>query len=128
MTANSSTTSSDKSELLQGTLDMMILKVLSACGGGGHHGYGIVRRIQQVSDDVLKVEEGSLYPALHRLEKRGFLDSDWRQSESNRRAKYYRLNAKGKTQLKSETANWNRLAAAIDKVMNARDESGVVPA
>jgi PadR family transcriptional regulator PadR len=130
MAANPTTTSNDRSELLQGTLDMMILQVLAGTGGGasgGQHGYGIVRRIQQVSDDVLQVEEGSLYPALHRLEKRGFLDSDWRQSESNRRAKYYRLNAKGKMQLKSETANWNRLAAAIDKVMNARDESCVVP-
>ncbi len=117
----------EKSELLQGTLDMMILKVLAGTGATGQHGYGIVRRIQQVSDDVLQVEEGSLYPALHRLEKRGCLDSDWRQSESNRRAKYYRLNAKGRTQLKAEAANWNRLAGAIDKVMNARELSSVVP-
>lgn len=132
--------SNEKSELLQGTLDMMILKVLAGpggaagargttgapAGGAGQHGYGIVRRIQQVSDDVLQVEEGSLYPALHRLEKRGFLDSEWRQSESNRRAKYYKLNAKGRAQLRTETANWTRLSGAIDKVMNARDESGVV--
>jgi transcriptional regulator len=115
------TTSNGKPELLQGTLDMMILKVLSTCGGAGQHGYGIVRRIQQVSGEVLQIEEGSLYPALHRLEKRGCLDSDWRQSESNRRAKYYRLNARGRAQLKAETANWNRLAGAIDKVMNARE-------
>lgn len=115
-----------RSELLQGTLDMLILRVLAGAGGAGQHGYGIVRRIQQVSDDVLQVEEGSLYPALHRMEKRGLLDSDWRQSESNRRAKYYRLNAKGKAQLKAETANWNRLAGAIDKVMNARAELDVV--
>jgi transcriptional regulator len=114
------TTSNGKPELLQGTLDMMILKVLAAHGSTGQHGYGIVRRIQQVSDDVLQIEEGSLYPALHRLEKRGCLDSDWRQSESNRRAKYYRLNARGRAQLRTETANWNRLAGAIDKVMNAR--------
>ncbi|HVP73910.1 MAG TPA: PadR family transcriptional regulator [Phycisphaerales bacterium] len=116
----------DRSDLLQGTLDMMILKVLAGAGTSGQHGYGIVRRIQQVSDEVLQVEEGSLYPALHRLEKRGCLDSDWRQSESNRRAKYYRLNARGRTQLKTETANWNRLAGAIDKVMNAREELCVV--
>src|SRR5688572_22478915 len=97
----------EKSDLLQGTLDMMILKVLAGAGGGGgnggagQHGYGIARRIQQVSDEVLQVEEGSLYPALHRLEKRGCLDSDWRQSESNRRAKYYKLNASGRALLKA---------------------------
>jgi PadR family transcriptional regulator PadR len=107
---------------------MMILKVLSSTGATGQHGYGIVRRIQQVSNDVLQIEEGSLYPALHRLEKRGCLDSDWRQSDSNRRAKYYRLTARGRTQLKAEAANWNRLAGAVDKVMNARGELNVVPA
>ncbi len=123
-----STKSAGRSELLQGTLDMLILRVLAGAGAGGQHGYGIVRRIQQVSEDVLQVEEGSLYPALHRLEKRGLLESDWRQSESNRRAKFYRLNAKGKAQLKTETANWNRLAGAIDKVMNARAALDVVPA
>ena len=119
---------SQRPELLQGTLDMMILKVLASTGATGQHGYGIVRRIQHTSRDVLLIEEGSLYPALHRLEKRGCLDSDWRQSESNRRAKYYRLTARGRTQLKAETANWNRLAGAIDKVMNARGELSVVPA
>lgn len=108
---------SQSPELLQGTLDMMILKTLAA--SGPQHGYAIVRRIRQVSDEVLQVEEGSLYPALHRLEKRGYLESDWRQSESNRRAKYYRLTARGRTQLKTETAEWNKLATAIDKVMNA---------
>jgi PadR family transcriptional regulator, regulatory protein PadR len=118
----------NRPELLQGTLDMMILKVLSSTGATGQHGYGIVRRIQQVSNDVLQIEEGSLYPALHRLEKRGCLDSDWRQSDSNRRAKYYRLTARGRTQLKAEAANWNRLAGAVDKVMNARGELNVVPA
>lgn len=115
-----------KSDLLQGTLDMMVLKVLAATGTSGQHGYGIVRRIQQVSNDVLQVEEGSLYPALHRLEKRGFLAADWRQSESNRRAKFYRLTAKGRTHLKAEAANWQRLAGAIDKIMNAKAECGVV--
>jgi len=103
-------------ELLQGTLDMMILKTLSAAP---NHGYGVVRRIRQVSGDVLHIEEGSLYPALHRLEKRGFLRSEWRRSESNRRAKYYRLTPKGRAQLRVETARWANLSAAIGKVMDA---------
>lgn len=141
-TSSAARNNDQKPELLQGTLDMMILKVLASYGsagsggggsragggGAGQHGYGIVRRIQQVSDDVLHIEEGSLYPALHRLEKRGCLASDWRASESNRRAKYYRLTARGRTQLKAETANWSRLSGAIDKVMNARSELDVVPA
>lgn len=113
----------DKSELLQGTLDMMILKVLATAGSSGQHGYGIVRRIQHVSEDVLRVEEGSLYPALHRLQKRGFLDSYWHKSETNRRARYYRLTPRGRTQLKTEAAEWSSVSAAIDKVMNARNES-----
>jgi PadR family transcriptional regulator PadR len=103
-------------ELLQGTLDMMILKTLSA---GPNHGYGVMRRIRQVTDEVLQVEEGSLYPALHRLEKRGFVRSEWRRSESNRRAKYYRLTPKGRSQLRTETARWADLSAAIGKVMDA---------
>lgn len=111
---------SEPSDLLQGTLDMLILKTLAAAGKGGAHGYAIVRRIRQVSEDVLQVEEGSLYPALHRLEKRGYLESDWRRSESNRRAKFYRLTAKGNHQLESEAAAWDRLSGAIEKVMNAR--------
>jgi PadR family transcriptional regulator PadR len=110
--------SSPTPELLQGTLDMMILKTLSAIGPA--HGYAIVRRIRQVSDDILQVEEGSLYPALHRLEKRGFLESTWHVSENNRRAKFYRLTARGRTQLKNETVSWQRLSGAIDKVMNAQ--------
>ena len=113
-------------ELLQGTLDMMILKTLAATGGagsGGQHGYGIVKRIRQVSDDVLQVEEGSLYPALHRLEKRGMLDSYWHKSETNRRAKFYRLTPRGRAQLKTEAATWERLSTAIEKVMNANSLS-----
>jgi PadR family transcriptional regulator PadR len=101
-------------ELLQGTLDMMILKTLSV---GPNHGYGIVRRIRQVSDDVLSVEEGSLYPALHRLEKRGCLAATWKPSESNRRAKYYRLTAKGRRQLGADEARWSTLSRAIGKVL-----------
>lgn len=101
-------------ELLQGTLDMMILKTLSH---GANHGYGIARRIAQASDEVLLVEEGSLYPALHRLEKRGFLGADWKASENNRRAKYYKLTAKGRRQLASEVTRWATLSAAIEKVL-----------
>jgi len=101
---------------LQGTLDMMVLRVLSH---GPNHGFGVARRIQQVSRDVLRVEEGSLYPALHRLERRGLLASDWRQSESNRRAKYYKLTPRGRRQLKVETEHWQALSAAVSRVMKA---------
>ena len=104
-------------ELLQGTLDMMILKTVSH---GANHGFGIAKRIRQISDEVLRIEEGSLYPALHRLEKRGFLTSTWNRSESNRRAKYYRLTARGKERLAEDTETWSRLAAAVGRVMNAR--------
>lgn len=110
-------------ELLQGTLDMMILKTLSL---GANHGYGIARRIRQVSEDVLHVEEGSLYPALHRLENRGYLKADWRRSEANRRAKYYSLTARGSAHLKTEAATWDALACAIDKVMSAQRGSDTV--
>lgn len=112
MTAKTKSTRS--ADLLQGTLDMMILKTLSH---GPNHGYGIARRIAQASDEVLLVEEGSLYPALHRLEKRGFLGADWKASENNRRAKYYKLTAKGRRQLVSESTRWATLSAAIEKVM-----------
>lgn len=113
----------ERPELLQGTLNMMILKTLAAAGSAGQHGYGIVRRIRQLSDDVLHVEEGSLYPALHRLHKRGYLDSYWHKSETNRRARYYRLTPRGRAQLKTEAAAWTKLAGAIEKVMNARLEN-----
>ena len=104
-------------ELLPGTLELMILKTLAI---GPNHGYGIARRIKQTSDDVLHVEEGSLYPALHRLAKRGYLEFEWGNSESNRRAKYYRLTRKGRSKLKVGTNNWVQLTTAIDKVMSAR--------
>ncbi|MHC4414349.1 MAG: PadR family transcriptional regulator [Planctomycetota bacterium] len=104
-------------DLLQGTLDMMILKTLSL---GPNHGYGIARRIRQTSEDVLHVEEGSLYPALHRLEKRRYLESSWQRSESNRRAKYYRLTRAGRTRLKTETTAWTHLSSAIGKVMGTQ--------
>jgi PadR family transcriptional regulator, regulatory protein PadR len=101
-------------ELVQGTLDMLILKTLSR---GAMHGYGIAQFIQQVSDEVLRVEEGSLYPALHRLELDGMIDSEWGLSDNNRRAKYYRLTALGRKQLAKEATNWSRLADAIARVM-----------
>jgi PadR family transcriptional regulator len=101
-------------DLVQGTLDMLILKTLAR---GTMHGYGIAQSIRQLSDEVLRVEEGSLYPALHRLELDGQIDSKWGQSANNRRAKYYRLTACGRKQLHAEANNWNRLAAAIARVM-----------
>jgi transcriptional regulator len=101
-------------ELVQGTLDMLILKTLAR---GPRHGYGIAQFIQEVSDEVLRVEEGSLYPALHRLELEGVIDSEWGLSSNNRRAKYYRLTALGRRQLVKEACNWNRLAQAIARVM-----------
>jgi transcriptional regulator len=101
-------------ELVQGTLDMLILKTLAR---GAMHGYAIAQSIQQVSDEVLRVEEGSLYPALHRLELDGMVDSEWGQSANNRRAKYYSLTARGRKQLQAETNNWQRLAGAIARVM-----------
>ncbi len=101
-------------ELVQGTLDMLVLKTLSR---GPMHGYGIAQSIQQVSADVLRVEEGSLYPALHRLELDGMVESEWGQSANNRRAKYYRLTALGRKQMQAEAGNWKRLAEAIARVM-----------
>jgi transcriptional regulator len=101
-------------ELVQGTLDMLVLKTLTR---GPKHGFGIAQSIQQVSEEVLRVEEGSLYPALHRLELEGVIDSEWGLSDNNRRAKYYRLNAKGRKQLEKEASDWRRLTGAIARVM-----------
>jgi transcriptional regulator len=101
-------------EMLPGTLDMLILKTLSR---GDMHGYEIVQFIQGASRDVLKVEEGALYPALHRLEVRGLLRAEWGTSENNRRAKYYRLTAAGRRELEHESAYWDRVAAAVTRVM-----------
>ncbi len=100
--------------LVQGTLDMLILKTLSR---GAMHGYGISQSIQQLSDEVLRVEEGSLYPALHRLEIDGVIDSEWGQSTNNRRAKFYKLTPEGRKRLSREHVEWRRLAAAIARVM-----------
>jgi PadR family transcriptional regulator, regulatory protein PadR len=104
------------SELLQGTLDLMVLKTLSF---GPRHGYALARWIEQVTGDVLSVEEGSLYPALHRLEERGAVESDWGVSENNRRARYYKLTARGRQRLRSEVASWQRFAAAVTQVLTA---------
>ena len=101
-------------EFLPGTLDMLILKSLSR---GELHGYGIVQFIQQASRDVLRVEEGALYPALHRLEVRGLLTATWGTSDNNRRAKYYRLTALGRRELDEEASYWRRVAAAVTRVM-----------
>jgi len=102
--------------LLQGTLDMLILKALSL---GALHGYGVGQRIAQISGDALKVEEGSLYPGLYRLEQRGWVESEWDVSENNQRAKFYKLTRAGRKQLIIEEQNWERLAGATNKALRA---------
>jgi PadR family transcriptional regulator PadR len=104
----------EKSDLLQGTLDMLILKIVAL---GPVHGYGISQRIRQISKEILQVQQGSLYPALHRLEKRGWLEADWGESDNGRQAKFYRLSAKGRKQLREEEANWQRLSEAVTLIM-----------
>ena len=103
-----------KTELLQGTLDMLILRTLTR---EPMHGWAIAQRIHELSDDVLTVEEGSLYPALYRMEEKGWIDSEWGQSENNRRAKYYKLTRTGRKQLETETEGWERMVLAIGRVM-----------
>jgi PadR family transcriptional regulator, regulatory protein PadR len=107
-----------KAELLQGTLDLLILKVVAL---GPVHGYGIAQRIRQISQDVLQVQQGSLYPALHRLEKRGWIKSDWGESENGREAKFYRLSARGRNQLAAEEETWNRLATAVGLILRTAE-------
>jgi PadR family transcriptional regulator, regulatory protein PadR len=102
------------SDVLQGTLDLLILTTLAR---GPMHGYGIAVHIQHVSDEALRVEEGSLYPALHRIEQAGWIGSEWGASDNNRRAKYYRLTAAGRKQLAKEEQNWDRLRRAVAKVL-----------
>jgi PadR family transcriptional regulator PadR len=104
-----------KTDLLQGTLDLLILKTLAL---GPLHGYGVSLRIQQISRDALQVRQGSLYPALHRLERRGWIAAEWGESDNNRKAKFYRLTRSGKKQLEVEEINWERLAVAIKQVLN----------
>ena len=103
-----------RSDLLQGTLDVLVLKTLST---GPMHGWGISQRIQQVSEDVLAVNQGSLYPALHRLEEKGWIQAEWGSSENNRRARFYSLTRAGRRQLAEETESWERFAAAVARVL-----------
>jgi transcriptional regulator len=104
----------EKSDLPQGTLDLLILKTVAL---GSVHGYAIAQRLQQVSRDVVQVPQGSLYPALHRLEYRGLVEAEWRQTETGREAKFYKLTKKGRQQLEQETANWQRLTEAVGLIL-----------
>lgn len=106
----------DKSDLLQGTLDLLILRVVAM---GPIHGYAISKRIQQISRDALRIQQGSLYPALHRLEKRKWLGAEWREAETGRAAKFYSLTAEGRKRLLVEHSEWERLSAAIGLVIQA---------
>ncbi len=106
-------------DLLQGTLDMLILKAVSL---GPLHGYGILLRIQQISKDRLEIQQGSLYPALYRLEHQGWISSEWGESENKRKAKYYRLTAAGKRRLQTETENWNRMTDVIAGILGTKPE------
>ena len=106
-------------DLLQGTLDMLILKAASL---GPLHGYGILLRIQQISKDRLEIQQGSLYPALYRLEHQGWVTSEWGESENNRKAKYYRLTAAGKRRLQAEAEKWNRMNDVIAGILGAKPE------
>ncbi|HEY6553853.1 MAG TPA: PadR family transcriptional regulator [Vicinamibacteria bacterium] len=101
-------------DLLQGTLDLLILRTVAP---GPMHGWGISQRIQQISEDVLKVNQGSLYPALHRLEEQGWISAEWGASENGRRAKFYSLTRPGRRRLGEETENWERLAAAVTRIL-----------
>jgi PadR family transcriptional regulator, regulatory protein PadR len=102
-------------ELLQGTLDVLILKALS---WGPNHGYGVAKWLQQVTNDVLQIEEGSLYPALHRMERKGWIESEWGLSENNRRAKYYRVTTEGQRHLRTEASSWDLFAQAVSTVLS----------
>jgi transcriptional regulator len=106
-----------RAELPQGTLDLLILKVVAL---GPLHGYAIAQRLQQISRDVVQVQQGSLYPALHRLENRGLLAAEWKVSDTGREARFYRLTAKGRGQLGAEEAQWRRLAHAVGLILAAR--------
>lgn len=108
-----------KSEVLQGTLDLMVLKTLDTLGK--MHGYGIAQRIQQISDDVLHLNQGTLYPALLRLEQNGFVESEWGASENNRRARFYSLTKAGKKRLAQETQDWERFAGIMSRLLNATE-------
>ncbi|HEY6802145.1 MAG TPA: PadR family transcriptional regulator [Pyrinomonadaceae bacterium] len=105
-----------RTDLMQGTLELLILKTLSR---QAMHGYGIAQQIHQAVDDLLKVEDGSLYPALYRMEERGWISSEWGTSENNRRAKYYKLTKTGRRQLQSQSSNWERVSRAVMRVLEA---------
>lgn len=109
---------SKPSDLVQGTLDLLLLKILAL---EAMHGWAITTRLKQVSGDVLQVTEGSLYPALHKLEQEGWIKAEWKQTENNRRAKYYSLTTAGRKQLEAESANWNRLSSAISRVIRLKE-------
>ena len=109
---------SKPSDLVQGTLDLLLLKILAL---EPLHGWAISQRLTAISDDVLQVSDGSLYPALHKLEQEGWIKSEWKPSENNRRAKFYSLTRLGRNQLEKETANWNRLSSAISHVIQLRE-------
>jgi len=106
----------ERTDLLQGTLELLILKTLAR---ESMHGYGIVQRIHETAEDLLKVEDGSLYPALYRMEERGWIKSEWGMSENNRRARFYKLTKAGQKQLAAEHANWNRISQAVTKILQA---------
>jgi transcriptional regulator len=103
-----------RTDLMQGTLELLILKTLSR---DSMHGYGIAQHIHQSVDDVLKIEDGSLYPALYRMEERGWISSEWGVSENNRRAKFYRLTRAGRKQLEDQSSNWERISRAVTKIL-----------
>ena len=105
---------SDQTDVLQGTLDLLILRTIAL---GAMHGWAIAQRIQQISDDLLRVQQGSLYPALHRLEHQGWITAAWGTSENNRRARFYSLTRAGRTQLETEVAKWERLSAGVNLVL-----------
>ncbi len=105
-----------RTDLMQGTLELLILKTLSR---DSMHGYGVAQRIHEAADDLLKIEDGSLYPALYRMEERGWIASEWGVSDNNRRAKFYKLTRAGRKQLDAESANWDRVSRAITRIMQA---------
>jgi transcriptional regulator len=108
-------------DLIQGTLDLLVLKSLST---GPNHGYAIAMRIHQLSDDALRIEEGSLYPALYRMEEQGLIDSEWRVTENNRKAKFYKLTRKGRTAAQAELDSWLRLSKAVTRVLRLLEQEG----
>lgn len=115
----------DKADVLQGTLVLLVLRTLDALGP--QHGYGIARRIEQISKDLLQLNQGTLYPALLRMEQEGWIASKWRASENNRKAKYYSITAAGRKQLERETSEWQRMAATVDRFLGPIDAAAGEP-